>query len=203
MTAVAARLDTAWRLSPVGTIRSWRSGCPVRVHRGTRVRLAGAPVTGAGKLWLGCQWPGVPAHPGHFVVRGGRVRVAGPMRIYSGLQVTVNEGARLDLGSGYINTGVRLNCFARITIGDGVAIGEDVTIRDSDNHVVNDGASGAAPIVVEDGVWIGSRAMILKGVRIGAGAIVAAGAVVVRDVAPGTMVAGVPATRRKLGVVWA
>jgi acetyltransferase-like isoleucine patch superfamily enzyme len=57
--------------------------------------------------------------------------------------------------------------------------------------------------VIEDGVWVGSRAMILKGVRVGEGAIVAAGAVVVRDVAPGTMVAGVPATPRKLGVVWA
>ncbi len=203
MTAVAARLDTARRLSPVGTIRSWRSGCPVRVHRGTRVRLAGGSVTGAGKLWLGCRWPGVPGYPGHFVVRGGRVRVAGRMKIYSGLQVTVNEGACLALGSGYINTGVRLNCFAQITIGDGVAIGEDVTIRDSDNHAVGGGTPGSAPVVIEDGVWVGSRAMILKGVRVGEGAIVAAGAVVVRDVAPGTMVAGVPATPRKLGVVWA
>ena len=49
------------------------------------------------------------------------------------------------------------------------------------------------PIVLEEDVWIGSNATILGGVRIGAGAIVAAGAVVTRDVAPMTIVGGVPA----------
>lgn len=51
----------------------------------------------------------------------------------------------------------------------------------------------AGPIVVEDGVWIGAGAMILANVTLGAGAVVAAGAVVTRDVAAGTVVGGVPA----------
>ena len=50
-----------------------------------------------------------------------------------------------------------------------------------------------APIVIEDDAWIGFNASVMKGVRIGRGAIVAAGAVVTRDVAPFTVVAGIPA----------
>jgi maltose O-acetyltransferase len=50
-----------------------------------------------------------------------------------------------------------------------------------------------APVVIGDRVWIGLRALVLGGVTIGEGAIVAAGAVVTKDVAPYTIVAGVPA----------
>jgi maltose O-acetyltransferase len=51
----------------------------------------------------------------------------------------------------------------------------------------------AAPIEVGDGVWLASRVTILPGVAVGKGAVVAAGAVVTHDVAPDTLVAGVPA----------
>ena len=51
----------------------------------------------------------------------------------------------------------------------------------------------ATPVVVEDNVLIGANAVVIEGVRIGEGAVVAAGSVVIEDVAPGTVVAGVPA----------
>ncbi len=53
--------------------------------------------------------------------------------------------------------------------------------------------ASATPVVVEDDVMIGANAVVLEGVRIGAGAVVAAGSVVIADVAPGAVVAGVPA----------
>jgi acetyltransferase-like isoleucine patch superfamily enzyme len=55
----------------------------------------------------------------------------------------------------------------------------------------------AKPIVIEDDVWIGTHAVILPGVRIGRGAVVAAGAIVTRDVPAGVIVAGVPARIKK------
>jgi len=55
------------------------------------------------------------------------------------------------------------------------------------------GSIEGAPIIIEDDVWINFGAAILKGVRIGRGAVVAAGSVVTKDVPPWTLVAGVPA----------
>lgn len=54
-------------------------------------------------------------------------------------------------------------------------------------------AEDDANIIIEDDVWIASRAIILKGVHIGRGSVVAAGAVVTKDVAPYSVVGGVPA----------
>jgi len=103
-----------------------------------------------------------------------------------------------------------------LTIGDDVLIAAEVYIADHDSHhpdwSVRDGDHLArregkkdwsvvphAPVRIEDKAWIGRRAMILKGVTIGEGAIVAAGAVVTRSVEPWTVVAGVPAAEiRKL-----
>jgi acetyltransferase-like isoleucine patch superfamily enzyme len=72
----------------------------------------------------------------------------------------------------------------------------DVQILDNDFHAITvDGTTrpSTAPVTIGDRVWVGTRALILKGVEIGDGAIVAAGSVVSRDVPPGTIVAGMPA----------
>ena len=55
------------------------------------------------------------------------------------------------------------------------------------------GRPSVAPVVIGDRVWVGTRAIILKGVTIGDGAVVAAGAVVNKDVPPHAVVAGIPA----------
>ncbi len=100
----------------------------------------------------------------------------------------------------------------RITIGSLVMIAGGVTIADSDFHPLNPADRvvdsialspvgdrsrrpriRSSPVVIEDEVWIGYNATILKGVRIGKGAMIAPGAVVSRNVAPGTVVAGNPA----------
>jgi acetyltransferase-like isoleucine patch superfamily enzyme len=82
-----------------------------------------------------------------------------------------------------------------VTIGANVRIAPYTIILDSDFHDVIDHFSEgrSAPVVIEDNVWIATRATILKGVRIGRNSVVAAGAVVTHDVPPNTIVAGVPA----------
>jgi acetyltransferase-like isoleucine patch superfamily enzyme len=82
-----------------------------------------------------------------------------------------------------------------VTIGKNCLIGNYALIMDSDYHSLNDRSlpGEAAPIEICDDAWIATRAIVLKGVRIGAGAVVAAGAVVTEDVPPRTLVAGVPA----------
>lgn len=162
-----------------------------------------ATLSGDGKLDLGCSWPGLRYFPSEFkLAEDASLAVEGRFYILTGFHVAINPGAKLTLGSGYINNNATIDCFESITIGHGVAISSGVTIRDSDNHAINDNAVVTAPIVIEDKVWIGLNATILKGVRIGQGSVVAAGAVVTSDVPENTLVGGVPAKILKRDIVW-
>ena len=104
----------------------------------------------------------------------------------------------LSIGRGCYLTGpLHIDLTAPVHIGDRVYMGYDVMLITAD-HELGESAQRCGrrvfrEIHVEDGVWIGSRAVILAGVRLGRGSVVAAGAVVTRDVAPDTMVGGVPA----------
>ena len=102
------------------------------------------------------------------------------------------------IGAGcYINRDGYFEGEAPITIGDQVSIGPGVTFLTVGHHIGpttrRAGAFDIRPITVGDGAWIGANVTILPGVRIGAGAVVAAGAVVTQDVPPDTLVAGIPA----------
>lgn len=86
---------------------------------------------------------------------------------------------------------------AAIKIADGAMIAHKVNLITA-GHPVEPGRRKAfitaEPITIEANVWIGAAATVLPGVTIGADSVVAAGAVVTHDVAPATLVAGVPAT---------
>jgi acetyltransferase-like isoleucine patch superfamily enzyme len=82
-----------------------------------------------------------------------------------------------------------------ITIGDGALIGHHVVLATLNHDFPPEirGDMRPAPIVMGKNVWLGARVTVLPGVTIGDNAIVAAGAVVTRDVPPGAVAAGVPA----------
>jgi maltose O-acetyltransferase len=105
----------------------------------------------------------------------------------------------------YVSIGDRCEVNARTQIfgaqiGSDVLIGPEVLIlcrnhefKDLDVPMRVQGTSAPTPPVIEDGAWLGARAIVLPGRRIGEGAIVGAGAVVSRDIAPYAIVAGNPA----------
>ena len=113
-------------------------------------------------------------------------------------------GGRINLGSHVrINAGCVLVSYSSITIGDDCLIAEYVSIRDADHRMDPGAAMRAqghvtAPIVIGDDAWIARGAIILKGVTIGTGAIVAANSVVNRDVPALAIVGGVPARLIKM-----
>jgi acetyltransferase-like isoleucine patch superfamily enzyme len=95
-----------------------------------------------------------------------------------------------------INRRCTLDLRGGLTIGDNVSISPEVMFLAA-SHDINDSRFGnvTRPISIEDHAFIGTRAMILPGVTVGRGAVVTAGSLVSRDVAPMTIVAGVPARR--------
>lgn len=108
-------------------------------------------------------------------------------------------GWSLRIGShSAINRRCYLDARQGIEIGDNVNISPEVYILTFQHDPQSPTFAGVGgPVIIEDHAWIGVRALLLPGVRIGEGAVVAAGAVVTRDVAPYTIVAGVPARVRR------
>lgn len=121
----------------------------------------------------------------------------------------VSEKPLIEIGDHvFIGNGCTLSAGTRISIGDHCLLSSMVRIHDNDGHPtdndrrlrgepIND--SEVAPVVIEENVWIGASATILKGVRVGRDAIIGTGAVVTSDVPAGAIVAGNPARVVKPG----
>jgi acetyltransferase-like isoleucine patch superfamily enzyme len=112
------------------------------------------------------------------------------------VELCTGPAGLLKVGNGVrLNYGVSVAAQARVVIGDRTRVGPYVMIVDSDFHDPYERSLRPAPrpVVIGEDVWIGAKASVLRGVRIGRGAIVGTGAVVTRDVEPFSVVAGVPA----------
>lgn len=127
-----------------------------------------------------------------FAAAGAATRVLSNVIVYSPEQLTLGN----DVG---IAVGCQLNARGGITIGNDVRIGPG-TLLWTQNHRFSDAETpisqqgyDRAPIVIEDDVWIAAGCIILPGVTLGRGCVVAAGAVVTKSTEPMSIVAGVPA----------
>jgi acetyltransferase-like isoleucine patch superfamily enzyme len=123
-------------------------------------------------------------------------------------------GAKFDAAQGLVigansvvNGDCRIDTRGRISIGSNVSISSEVIILTADHDMNStDFAGRIKPVEIADRVWVGTRAIILPGVSIGFGAVIAAGAVVTKDVGSLQVVAGIPArqigTRSDLGFTY-
>jgi acetyltransferase-like isoleucine patch superfamily enzyme len=144
---------------------------------------------------------GIPEVTGSLaIVLGDDVRIDG---INSFSAAKMYDAPVLRIGNrSYVGYGVGISVCREVSIGDDVLIAARVSIMGHDGHPVDPikrrdqspvVPEDRASIVIDDDVWIGEAAIILKGVKIGRGAVIAAGAVVTKDVPPFTVVAGNPA----------
>lgn len=115
------------------------------------------------------------------------------VRLYDGFHIRNPKNITICRGTS-IGPKVLLDGRRGITIGQNVVIAYEAIIW-SLNHDYNDlnFCGKGAPVVIEDYVWICSRSVILPGITIGEGAVVASGAIVTHDVPPFAIVAGIPA----------
>lgn len=132
--------------------------------------------------------------------------VNGFFNVLYGCDIALYNGAKLTVGSGFLNSGAQIRCGNGITIGNNVAIGRNFFAQDSDFHTIIDQNEtklvNSAPIVIEDDVWIGANVIILKGVHIGKGAVIGAGTIVTKDVPAHTVVVGSPNRVLRANIRW-
>lgn len=115
--------------------------------------------------------------------------------------IALHRGARLAIGRGTGLSSCTIVCKCMIRIGEQVLVGGGTVIVDSDLHALawkdreqpRDNRARSAPISIGDRVFIGGGAMILKGVSVGADAVIGAGAIITRDVPSAEIWAGNPA----------
>jgi acetyltransferase-like isoleucine patch superfamily enzyme len=128
-----------------------------------------------------------------LTVEHGEVEIGRGTHLWSDVKLssvgTPEAPARLRIGK-HSGVGVRTQIHAckLVDIGNHVRMSWEVTILENNYH-----SNSKGPIRIEDYAWIGCKSIILSGVTVGYGAIVAAGSVVTKDVPPHTMVAGNPA----------
>jgi acetyltransferase-like isoleucine patch superfamily enzyme len=151
--------------------------------------------------------------PGVVERRAERAKITiGSQCLIQGQLVVERDDSALDIGDNVlVGGGTVIDCALSIVIERDVLISYECVIADSDNHSIypeqrvgdlalwmngrqnNWQLAEMAPIRICEGAWIGARSIILKGVTIGAGAVVGMGSVVTKDVPPRTVVGGNPA----------
>jgi maltose O-acetyltransferase len=137
----------------------------------------------------------------------GRIRFKGPGDVEFGKSLTLvgdivplefvcHPGARIAIGDHtFINYGSSISAYKHVEIGRHCLLGHYTLIVDRNEHGVEQRelAPPAAPVVIEDHVWVGSRVTILPGISIGRYSVIGAGSVVTKDVPANCLVVGNPA----------
>ncbi len=166
-------------------------GPRVRLRNRGRITLAKGATLGEGVTIDGLSRGGVSIGPGASIGAHTTIVATSVMR-------ALGEGCSIGANSG-IGQYSFIGCGGGVRIGANVIMGQYVSFH-TENHLYADldrpiilQGTRRAPVVIEDDVWVGVKATFLSGARVGRGAIVAAGAVVRGEVAPYTIVGGVPA----------
>ena len=153
-----------------------------------RGALLGRKLTSAGILIVHAGKPRV-----QIVNRGGKI-VCENVAFFPGVRLECLPGGCIVIGNGtYLNHDVEIVAEREVRIGRDCKIAWDVVIMDTSQHGIGTEPPVVRPVVIQDNVWIGARAIILPGVTIGTGAVIGAGAVVTKDVPARGIAVGNPA----------
>lgn len=136
-----------------------------------------------------------PVVIGRPIIDAPDLEIGDRFMIWSAHRQTLLSGpGRIRIGNGvFINAGSVVYSELAVTIGDDVALANEVYLMDTPSHGIEGRQPEPAAVVIGAGSWVGARAIVLPGVTIGSRVVVGAGSVVTRDVPDDVMVAGNPA----------
>lgn len=155
--------------------------------------------------WLIAKKLPASTSPGGKLWRKVRAIVTSPLFAEAGSGINVEHGASFGKGDRIrvgdrSGIGINARLDGPVTIGRNVMMGPEVMVyalghnfSDTSKPMIDQGMSESREVIIEDDVWIGARAVILPGVTVGTGSVVAASAVVTKSVPPFSVVAGNPA----------
>lgn len=110
--------------------------------------------------------------------------------------VTLKEGAEIRIGNNVGLSGAVVTCAGKVTIGNNVLLGAESFITDYDWHGIEPDKrskpSSPKEVIIGDNVWLGYKAIVLKGVRIGKNSVIGANSVVTKDIPENVIAAGNP-----------
>ena len=122
------------------------------------------------------------------------IQLKGDLSTRRNVILRVDKGGKIIVGDKcFINSNCNFSARKSILIGDNCMFANNVVVIDHDHDYINGVGFIAKKIVIEDDVWIAANVVILKGVHIGRGSVVAAGSVVTNDIPPYTVWGGIPA----------
>ena len=169
----------------------------VEIRKGGRINLNGDIIVGVKKLKKS------HAETKLLVEEGGVLNVTTYFHIFYGNDIEVLKGGIMNIGQVGTNYGCTIICGKKIDFIGHVAIGRDVSIRDTNAHIIAvDGYKVARPVKIEDHTWLCSGSSINPGVKVHTGAIVGAYSFVVTNVPPHTIVSGNPAKVVEKNIAW-
>ncbi len=177
-----------------------KSKSKMKIYKYANIKNKGT-INITNRLNIGKTWNEIDYGFTSLVIKKDGILNVDTFDMISGSRIIVAENANLTIKSGYMNFNSVIVARKKITIGENVTIAPGVIIRDSDSHTTKE-EGNTKEITIGNHVWIGSNAIILKGVTVGDNAIIAAGSVVTKDVPENSMVAGVPAKVIKENISW-
>lgn len=196
-------IDWVQRIVSMARIRLWNIQARARLAAshvcfGNGLRCYGLPIIS--------RAPDSSIHIGDAVVLCSDSRYTALGVSHPVILRTLRPGARIRIGNHCGLSGTTICAAVEVSIGDECLFGADVAVFDTDFHAItphgrrynnSPEAIGMAPVVIEDNVFIGTGARILKGVRIGRDSVIGAGAIITRDVAAGSIVVSLAATVKR------
>jgi acetyltransferase-like isoleucine patch superfamily enzyme len=137
---------------------------------------------------------------------GAQLTVHDDFTLYQGASIVINRNAKVVLkGRSYLNTNSFIRCSEYIEVGRNTYISGNVTIRDSDVHSISFNGvykKNTSSVIIGNHVWIGENSVILKGVTLSDGVVVASNSVVTKSFPTNVLIGGNPAKVIKENIEW-